>query len=96
MTYEQFESAASELFGLEPYEIAVLAEQLVASGYDLDEISVRDKDFWAEASDFEAVDMALADVEDVPERYALDRYFPDDEYLDPGDVWEVSAEAYTD
>lgn len=103
MTYDEFEDTAAALFGLDPYEAAVLAEQMVADGYDLDRTAAESERFWSAASEYEAVDVALADVE-LPEeepgieveRYRLDSRFPDDDWLDPGDVWEISAEAYTD
>lgn len=98
MTYEEFESAAAEYFGMDPYEAALLAEQLAGAGWDLDTVDPRDKDMWEEASTYEAVDMALADVE-LPDDeayddygYELDPYFPDDDWLEPDIEWEMTAE----
>lgn len=34
--------------------------------------------------------------DEYEEDYPLDPFFPDDEYLDPGELWELSAEAYSD
>lgn len=34
--------------------------------------------------------------EEEQEMYSLDPFFPDDDYVDPGEIWELSAEAYGD
>jgi hypothetical protein len=93
VTYDEFEDTARELFGFSDSEIADLATQLDDAELSLEAFDVGDQDYWALVSD--AAEEEFEDV-DVEERWTLDRYFPDDDYLDPGDVWEVTAEAYGD
>jgi hypothetical protein len=93
VTYDEFEDTARTLFGFTDSEIADLATSLDDAELSPEVFDVDDEDFWALVSD--ASDEIFEDVE-FEERWPLDRYFPDDDYLDPGDVWEVTAEAYGD
>ncbi len=34
--------------------------------------------------------------EEIEEEYPLDPFFPDDDYLDADELWELTAEAYGD
>lgn len=49
-----------------------------------------------EAYMMELLEEAVESYEEEEEQYPLDPFFPDDEYLDPDEVWELSAEAYGD
>jgi hypothetical protein len=93
VTYEEFEATAMELFGMDPDEAATLAEQM-SGEYDLDRIDADSERFWAEAVEYEAVDMALAEYEEpeYEDRYELDPRFPGDEWLDADVEWEMTAE----
>lgn len=42
----------------------------------------------------ELLEQVVEEYEEEEEMYPLDPFFPDDEYLDPGELWELSAEAY--
>lgn len=93
MTFDEFETTASELFGLEAGEVRDFADVLDAAGLPFEGFDVDDRQYWEIASDL--TDEFYEDIE-VAERYPLDRYFPDDDYLDPGDLWEFTAEAYVE
>lgn len=97
MTFDEFDDTARELFGLEPWESADLAERLVAEGVDLDVLDADNEHWWGYVADSEALGEVMGEdfQEDMDyERYTLDPYFPDDDYLDPGEFWEMTAEAY--
>ncbi len=91
MRYADFEYHALEYFGLVGDEVAALLDSMGESLRGVDE---DDRAFWERATD------ALDDVLDVDEYeeegWPLDPYFPDDEYLDAGELWELTAEAYTE
>jgi hypothetical protein len=90
--YEEFEQHAAEFFGIEPGgEARDFAETLEAAGLDYTEVSGRDRDFWEIAS--ELTDEYYEDVElpEPEERYPLDPYWPDDDYLDPYEEWEITV-----
>ena len=89
MTYDEFEYSAAELLGIEPGgEARDFAEAMDAAGFPLEEFDVDDKLFWEIG-----VDVAEPYYEDVEpeERWPLDPRFPDDEYLDAGIEWEITA-----
>lgn len=89
MKYSTFESHAEEYFGFDKGQSAELAHILDSAGLNLEEWSVRSKDFWELASEF--IDPFLEEAE--PEQYALDPMFPGDEYLDADDEFELTAES---
>ncbi len=49
-----------------------------------------------EQAEEEYEEIEMGDAWEEEEMYPLDPFFPDDEYLDPNEVWELSAEAYGD
>lgn len=49
-----------------------------------------------EAYMLELLEEAEAEYEEEEEQYPLDPFFPDDDYLDAGELWELTAEAYAD
>jgi hypothetical protein len=89
MRYADFEYHAMEYFGLTGDEVAMLLDAIQAAGGTIRGVDEDDKDFWASAS-FELDDI-LEEYEE-PERYPLDSYFPDDDYIDAGEEWEMTAE----
>lgn len=91
MTYDEFESVAAELLGIEPGgEARDFADVMDAAGLPFDAFDADDRFFWEIASD--AAEPYFEEYEEeVGERWPLDRRFPDDEYLDPGFEWEITA-----
>lgn len=88
--FDDFAVDAANLFGLNEHEAADLLDRLEDDhGFNVEEDDLRDfmPDAFEELSDdyFETDDFG----------YELDPDFPDDDWLDAGDVWEISAD-YTD
>jgi len=88
MRYADFEYHALEYFGLVGDEVATLLDLL---GGSVRGIAEDDEDFWVQAS--EALDSEALGLFEIDEPYALDSLFPDDEYLDPYEEWEMTAES---
>lgn len=91
--FDEFAEDARELFGLSENESADLLADL-EDQYDFDYDSDSLEDYGAEASDlledvFGEYDEELADLES---EYELDEDWPEDEWLDEGDWYEVSGE----
>ncbi len=82
--FDDFAEDAADLFGLDERESAALLEELEGDGFDPEDDVLAD---WVE----EAYDH-LEDVSDDFSPYDLDPYFPDDDWLDAGDTWEVTAD----
>lgn len=83
--FEEFAADAAELFGVNQQEAADLLDALEAEGFGDDDTLA---DWMPEAFD------ALTDVWDDYNEYQLDPTFPDDDYLDPGDEWEMTADYF--
>jgi hypothetical protein len=87
--FDDFAEDAATHFGLNAQEAADLLEHLEEQGFDLDDDRLTD---WGP----EAVE-ALDDIiewDDYGEfsEFELDPYFPDDDWLDAGVEWELTAE----
>lgn len=91
MTFDEFEYTAAELLGIEPGgEARDFADTMEAAGLPYEAFDVTDKFFWEIGVD--AADPYYEAIEDeLPEDYPLDPRFPDDDYLDPGEEWEITA-----
>ncbi len=85
--FEDFAEDASSLFGLDAQEAANLLDTLESEGFDYEDDVLAD---WMPEA-FEA----LTDLWDSYSEYQLDPSFPDDDWLDAGDEWEITAD-YTD
>lgn len=94
MRYADFEYHAMEYFGLTGDEVAVLLDGIEAAGGTIRGVDEDDRSFWADLSQSDALDDALGiEPEEYEEMYDLDPYFPDDDYLDAGVEWEMTAES---
>ncbi len=99
MTFEAFAARAETLFGLSASEAADLADVLEERfGYDLGEITTRSRTVWGDAADVIEEfleDVELEDGEEYGEEespYELDPFWPEDDYLDAGEEWELSPD----
>jgi hypothetical protein len=98
MRLRDFEDRAADLFG---YDIPEARELLVAledRGYDLRDISDRSRNVWADAADIVLERIEEEEKEEVEEDYgeeespySLDDSWPDDDWLDAGDEWELTG-----
>ena len=92
MRYADFEYHAMEYFGLTGDEVAVLLDGIEAAGGTIRGVDADDKSFWADVANSDVLDEALGiEGEEYEEMYDLDPRFPDDDYLDPGEEWEITA-----
>lgn len=88
--FDDFAEDAREHFGLNEQEAADLLDALEAEGFDAEDESLAD---WMPEA-FDALD-DITDLEAYDEDwwdYDLDPYFPDDDWLEAGEEWEVTAE----
>lgn len=91
MRTADFDYYAMEYFGLDRPEARELLLRFEESGGTIRGVDADDKDFWADLAQSDAFDEVLGEYEE-PERYPLDSYFPDDDYIDAGEEWEMTAE----
>jgi len=84
MRYREFESDARDYFGLNKDEVAELASEMALAGFDTRGWQRDDPLFWDIAAD-------LVEVE-PEEEWDLDPTFPDDDYLDADEEWELTAD----
>ena len=95
MRVTDFDYYAREYFGLDKPEARELLLQFEESGGTIRGVDATDKDFWADLAHSDAFDTVIEEQEYEPEeRWSLDPYFPDDEYLEPDIEWEMTAEGY--
>lgn len=91
MRFDDFAETANELFGLTENEAADLANDLERAGWDIADVPVNDPDMWEVASDLlEDFFEEVSEEEYSP--YDLDPYWPDDDYLDAGEEWEIAPD----
>lgn len=93
MDFDDFAEDAATLFGLNQQEAADLLDRLEEEGFDLEEDVLQG---WMPEA-FEELD-DITDLEQYDEPWwdeSLDPTFPDDDWIDEGEEWELSAE-YTD
>lgn len=85
MRYRDFERDVKEYFGLNKSEAALLSFEMTEAGFNPTEGWKRDDPlFW---------EIAVELVEFGPlEEFPLDPTFPKDDYLDPGEEWEMTAD----
>lgn len=84
--FDDFAETAREVFGLNEGEATDLLESLERDhGFDLDEDTLFD--YGGEATDY--LDDIIGYEDDLE---ALDPRFPDDDYLDAGQEWEITAD----
>lgn len=91
--FDDFADDAADLFGLNRPEAEDLLDRLLADT-DFDPHEDVLADYMPEAFE-ELGDTGFFDTEDYDhedEGYDLDPDFPDDDWLDVGDIWELSAE----
>lgn len=86
--FSEFVEDARDLFGASESEATDLLEALEERGWDIEQ------DGWGDFGD-DAVDL-IDDIIDF-DQYdddlePLDPYFPDDDYLDAGDEWEITLD----
>jgi hypothetical protein len=82
--FDNFADDAANLFGLTQQEAASLLDDLEAEGFDAGEDTLRD---WMP----EAFDLLTPLWDDYSE-WELDPSFPDDDWLDAGEEWELTAD----
>lgn len=97
MSFRDFYADAQEIFGLDRDEARELFQELKEVGFD--PANDRDDLLWEVASDLLESTVFVVEAEEEPEYeqgdayeespYDLDPYWPDDEYLDAGEEWEV-------
>lgn len=84
MRYRDYERDAREYLGLNKSEAALLSLEMAEAGFDTRHWKRGDPLFW---------EIALDLVEYGPmEEFPLDPTFPDDDYLDAGEEWEMTAD----
>ena len=84
MRYRDFERDAAEYFGLNKSEAALLSLEMVEAGFDTRGWKRDDPLFWDIAADLVVVE--------PEEEWPLDPTFPDDDYLDADEEWELTAD----
>jgi len=91
MRYRDFERDARDYFGLDKNEAVILAARMSEAGFDTREWRRDDPLFWDIAAD-------LAEIapEEEEEEWPLDPMFPDDDYLDADEEWELTADYEAD
>jgi hypothetical protein len=92
MRYRDFEYHAAEYFGLTGDEVAALVDAIEAEGGTIRGVDEDDRSFWLDVAQMDVVEELVGEY-DEPEQYPLDSRFPDDDYLDAGEEWEVTAES---
>ena len=92
MRYADFAYHAAEYFGFTGDEVAALLDAIEAEGGTILGVDENDRQFWGQVADLDVIDEIIGEYEE-PERYPLDSRFPDDDYLDAGEEWEVTAES---
>jgi hypothetical protein len=93
VTFDEFEDAAAELFGMDAGEARDFANTLESAGLFPEEVDEGDREFWEVASEFIDEYVGVDAEEIYEESYPLDYSFPGDEYLDAGVEWEMTAES---
>jgi hypothetical protein len=97
VTYDAFAARAEELFGIRGSEVDNLLEALEEQGYDIEDLSPLSR-AWGDAADLlgdvlgedyiEEGESSIEEGEESP--YDLDPFWPDDDYLDAGEEWELA------
>lgn len=85
MTFDEFEKAIVDQYGdavVYLYRADEIADMLDDAGLVLEEWDADDPVFWEIAAELAELEM-----------YALDPHFPNDDYLDAGEEWELTAES---
>ena len=86
--FDDFAEDARDHFGLNAQEAAELLERLEEEGFDLYDDSLKD---WGPEA-FDALDDIIDFDQYEESEFELDPYFPDDDWLDAGVEWELTAE----
>ncbi len=91
MRYADFEYHAMEYFGFTGDEVAALLDAIQADGETIRGVDADSRAFWTYVASLDVIEDLAGEYEE-PERYPLDSYFPDDDYIDAGEEWEMTAE----
>jgi len=91
LKFHDFAEQAADLFGFDSKEASALLDNLQADGFDLRSDTL--EDWGGEAAEY-AQDM-IHGLEEPWWDFALDDRFLDDEWIMPGEEWELTAD-YTE
>lgn len=92
MKFNDFAEQAADLFGFNRDEATELLSELADDGFDLRSDSLED---WGDEVVDYAMELIGSDLEEPWWDYELDDRFLDDEWIYPGEEWELTAD-YTE